>query len=261
MKTDDILALYDLEERFNARWLLLEREELPHLVRHVPVSPEAGNTAVLGYSSLDEFTADAAIAEQVAWAASRGLMLSWKLYAHDTPRDLAERLIARGLEPQEPESIMVLDLERAPAALREPTVLDVRRLSDPALVAHVKEVNGAVWGEEKPELYAELAHTMEHRPEELSVYVAYCDHKPVASAWLRIREGKPFASLWGGSTLPAHRKRGYYTALLAVRVQEAARRGARFLTVDAGPMSRPIVAGHGFREITTARDYDTPRRV
>jgi len=37
-----------------------------------------------------------------------------------------------------------------------------------------------------------------------------------------------------------YRKRGLYTALLAVRAQEGRARQVKYLTVDASPMSRPI---------------------
>jgi hypothetical protein len=40
--------------------------------------------------------------------------------------------------------------------------------------------------------------------------------------------------------------------VLAARVQEATARGYRFVTIDASPMSRPIVARHGFRLLTMA---------
>ncbi|EQD40871.1 GCN5-related N-acetyltransferase, partial [mine drainage metagenome] len=59
----------------------------------------------------------------------------------------------------------------------------------------------------------------------------------------------------GGATVPDYRGRGLYTALLAVRLQEAKRRGARFLTIDAGPMSRPIVEKYGFRLLTFAQAH------
>ena len=62
--------------------------------------------------------------------------------------------------------------------------------------------------------------------------------------------------MWGGSTLPLYRRRGLYTALLALRVQEAIRRGYRFVAIDTSPMSRPIVEKHGFRLITYAQDHD-----
>jgi len=62
-------------------------------------------------------------------------------------------------------------------------------------------------------------------------------------------------SFGGGSTIPAYRKRGLYTAVLAARVQEAIQRGYRFLTIEAGAMSRPIVAAHGFQLLTTTWSY------
>ena len=97
----------------------------------------------------------------------------------------------------------------------------------------------------------ELAQELRLDGEHISFYAGYVDDRPVCSAWIRFnREPAAFASLWGGSTLPAHRKHGFYTALVAVRAQEAIRRGYRFLTIDASPMSRPIVARHGFQLLT-----------
>ena len=83
--------------------------------------------------------------------------------------------------------------------------------------------------------------------EQLSVYVGYAAGVPVSSAWIYFHPKSQFASLWGGSTLPEFRKRGYYTALVAARSQEAKQRGARFLTIDAQPMSRPIAEKLGFQ--------------
>ncbi len=50
-----------------------------------------------------------------------------------------------------------------------------------------------------------------------------------------------------------------YPALLAVRAREALARGHRNLTIDASPMSRPIVEQHGFQLITYAQDHDRLR--
>ena len=88
--------------------------------------------------------------------------------------------------------------------------------------------------------------------ERIQFYMAYADGVPACAAWIRFHPGTQFASLWGGSTLPAYRRRGLYTAVLSVRAQEARRRGYRFLTIDASPMSRPIVAKHGFQVLTFA---------
>ena len=64
----------------------------------------------------------------------------------------------------------------------------------------------------------------------------------------------PAGGLWGGSTLPDYRKQGLYTGLLAVRAREAQARGRRFLTVDASPMSRPILERFGFVTIAMATE-------
>ena len=65
-----------------------------------------------------------------------------------------------------------------------------------------------------------------------------------------------FAGLFGGSTRQEYRKQGLYTAMLAIRLQEAIQRGYGFLTVQASPMSQPILASHGFRVLTYACDYE-----
>jgi predicted acetyltransferase len=83
----------------------------------------------------------------------------------------------------------------------------------------------------------------------MSVYVAYIDAQPASAAWSFFPKHSQFASLWGGSTVSAFRKQGLYTALLAVRAQEARDRQVKFLTVDASPMSRPILEKFGFERI------------
>lgn len=71
-------------------------------------------------------------------------------------------------------------------------------------------------------------------------------------AWVYFPKHSQFASLWGGSTVSGFRRQGLYTALLAVRAQEASARGVRYLTVDASDMSRPILEKFGFEVIAHA---------
>jgi len=56
-----------------------------------------------------------------------------------------------------------------------------------------------------------------------------------------------FASLWGGATLPQFRNQGHYSLLLSAHAHEARARGFSLLTVDASPMSRPILEKQGFQ--------------
>lgn len=257
MDQQQLLALYDQEERIIARWPAMIREETDLLVRHRPAQPGGHrDSGFIAFTRLDRDTADHAIREQMEYFGALGLKLGWKLYEHDLPQDLSARLLAHGFTADEPESIMALDLSEAPAGLLEPVVADIRRIEDPRGLHYVQEIEEAVWGEDHSGLVAFLRETLVDTPEKISIYCAFVDGQPASVAWLFIEEARPFASLWGGSTLPQYRQRGLYTALLAVRLQEALRRGARFLTVDASPMSRPIVQRYGFRQITTACDYD-----
>ncbi len=245
----ELLAIFDREQRRDVVFPNARREVMPRVIRHIPLEGMAGGCFVL-YSQLDETNADAAIEEQIAYFERLGCDFEWKHYDHDTPADLLQRLAARGFEIEEVEAVCVLDLADAPAFYWQPVAHDIRRITDPERLADVAAVHDAVWPENAGPLAQLLAQEMAHDDEAIHVYVAYADAAPVCSAWIRFHTGTQFASLWGGSTLPAYRKRGIYSAMLAVRAQEARRRGFRFLTIDASPMSRPIVEKHRFRLLT-----------
>jgi hypothetical protein len=83
------------------------------------------------------------------------------------------------------------------------------------------------------------------------VYLAYVDGTPVARATGSF--GEHGVTLFGGSTLPEARSRGAYRALVAARWDDAVARGTPVLVTQAGPMSRPILAQLGFREVCEIR--------
>jgi GNAT superfamily N-acetyltransferase len=248
---DELLAVFDREQRREIEFPNIRRELAPHTVRHVVLSGMPGGAFVL-YSRADEGNADAVIESEIAYFEGMDLDFEWKAYDHDTPPDLVTRLRAHGFEIEDPEAVMVLDLAHASAALWQPIAQDVRRLTDPAQLVEVASIQEAVWDAKFDWLARALADEMAADCERIRFYMAYADGVPACSAWIRFHPGTQFASLWGGSTLPAYRRRGLYTALLSVRAQEARRRGYRFLTIDASPMSQPIVAKHGFQFLTFA---------
>jgi hypothetical protein len=114
------------------------------------------------------------------------------------------------------------------------------------MVGVVIDIEQQVWDEDFSMLKRHLEDSLRNEPGEMSVYLASVDGLPASAAWIYFPKHSQFASLWGGSTLRGYRKRGLYTALLAARAQEARRRQVRFLTVDASPMSEPILAKFGF---------------
>lgn len=255
MDRAQILALYDRDQRIEVSYPDTRREvvpgkALPRLVRHVSTASDGEGTVI--YSRLDEIDVEATIREQVAYFEGAGQNFEWKLYDHDTPPDLKERLAAHGFEIEDAEAIMVLDISQTPEVLLQPMAHSVKRITDPEGIDQVMAVEKAVWGEEDTGLAGYLRRTVADHPQLMSVYVAYGDGKPTSAAWIYFPAGSQFASLWGGSTLSEYRGRGLYTALLAVRLQEARRRGVGFMTVDAGPMSRPILEKYGFERIAYA---------
>lgn len=253
MNIEEVLALYDREQRREIEYPDLERHVLPRLVRFVHPAP--GRMSFVLHSELDETTAGSEIDGQIDWFSRRGQSFEWKVYDYDRPADLVKRLVERGFEAEEPEAIMVLDLAAAPASLLAEPKADIRRLSDTAQLADVVHVLEPVWGENFDWVYDDMGRFME-APNYLSVFVAYVEDEPASVGWTYYSSSH-FAGLWGGSTLEAHRGRGLYTAVLAARVQEARDREVPYLTIDTGPMSRPIVAGYGFKTLTyaTACEY------
>jgi GNAT superfamily N-acetyltransferase len=241
----DLLALYDQYERYLATSPDVRREELPYVVRHVDLVGQSGTVI---FSRLTAETLDVSITEQIRFFQSIGQEFEWKAFAHDHPPDLVARLAARGFEVDETEAIMVLDVNDAPAALLAPTPI-VKRLQLRDELRDVSAIKHQL-GDDRP--LERLAHELEVAPDYLSMYVAYAENRPAACGWIRFPRASPFASLWGGATVPELRNRGLYTALLAARVQEARARGKRYVTIDARHMSRPIVAKRGFRLLTYA---------
>ena len=222
----------------------------------VNLQPEGHNCLI--HSRLDEGDADEAIDTELAWFGAQGRGFEWKLYGHDRPADLKERLVAHGFSIGEDEAIMVLELADLPAALSARHPHDVRKVVDDAGFADFAAVDAVAWAEDHESYMKEIAATFHDEPERMSIWVAYVDGKPVCSARIDFPPASPFASLWGGSTLEPYRKRGVYTAVLAARAREAVERGYRFLTIDASPMSRPIVASHGFRLLDISNPCDSP---
>jgi GNAT superfamily N-acetyltransferase len=242
-----LTRLYDQDQRINVEYPDSLREVTPDVVRHIDTSDFRQGTVI--YSQLTESNAEAIIREQIAFFERLGQDFEWKLFEHDRPSDLKERLEKHGFLVEEAEAIMVLDLTEAPPVLWQPVVQDVMRITEPGRLADVLTIQQQVWDEDFSWLVEYLAGALTRFPDQMSVYVAYVDEQPASAAWTYFPRHSQFASLWGGSTVSGYRGRGLYTALLAVRAQEAKERGRAVLTVDASDMSRPILEKFGFQKI------------
>ena len=244
MNIGEILSLYDQLMRQEIEFPDNRKEILPNgIVRFIKDPP--GNNFIL-FAQLTPETADRGIDDQLAYLQSLNQPFEWKVFDHDQPPDLLQRLIQRGLEPEDVDAIMVLELAEAPASLTHPVKADIRPIKTRSALADIISVLTEVWGRDFGWVYERLGSNMDI-PGYLSVYAAYDHDTPASVGWIYFHANGIFADLWGGSTLPGLRGRGLYTAILATRVQEAIARGYQYLTIDASPMSRRIVEAHGFQ--------------
>ncbi|MGY3334562.1 GNAT superfamily N-acetyltransferase [Streptomyces filamentosus] len=249
-----LLDLYDRQLRRGARpdgpGCRVERDG--GVVRHT--GPAHAWNGVL-WSGLDEHTADAAVAAQLAHYRAEGVPFEWKLYGHDGPADLGERLVAAGFVPEETETLLVADAAAQAGAVTLPAGVELREVTDAEGVRQVVEVHERAFGTDSTDLGRRLLDRLAADPGTVTAVLALADGVPVCAARMELYPGTDFAGLWGGGTVEEWRGRGLYRALVAYRARVAADRGHRLLQVDAAPTSRPILQRLGFVPLTTTTPY------
>jgi GNAT superfamily N-acetyltransferase len=170
---------------------------------------------------------------------------TWEVGSHATPEGLVDRLLADGLVDDQPTALAIgMVLTEAPA--QGPVDVEVRRAESDDDYLAADQIAAIAFGGPVPT----AATPREPDPNNIT-YLAYADGKPVARASASF--GEHGVSLFGGSTLPEARGRGAYRALVAARWDDAVERGTPILVTQAGPMSRPILAQLGFREVCEIR--------
>jgi ribosomal protein S18 acetylase RimI-like enzyme len=184
---------------------------------------------------------DAGIARQIEFFRERGLSFEWKTYAYDEPADLGDRLVAAGFVADDPETLILGEVDRIlqrPSALPSKVVL--RDVDEQADFHRIAVLMDTLWND-----------GLERIEEALKAP----DGPALTAAWIRFHPGTGFASLWGGGTLPEWRCQGLYSAILVHRAKIARERGYDFLRVDASEDSRPILQKLGLHAVTTTTPY------
>jgi len=252
---NNILPLYDRETRIEIEYPGVRKDATPNVARFIRPAP-GGN--FISFNRFDTDSAEAFIAEQLAFFAPyRNQKLTWEVYSHDPECEaLKATLPAFGFELDDEAAVMCLELSTAPESLLAPTQHDIRRLTHADGLAEVVFVLEKVWGGDFGWIKERLGKHLEI-PGYLSVYLAYIENQPACAAWTYFHSPH-FATLYAGSTIPEYRKLGLYTDILATRISEIKNRGCQYALVEAGEMSRPIVARHGFQHLSTVWDYDLP---
>ncbi len=251
MNKPEILKLYDNDLRREVEYPEARKEVTVDVVRFIR---EAPGMNFVSYTYADEARLDSVVKNEVAYFAPMNQPFTWKIYDHDPLPNAGEILKSNGfLRDEDAGDVMILDVENAPVQLLEPVTADIRRITEPEGLKDIIFVLDKVWGGSNTWVNSRLGGHLEVLGY-LSVYAAYVDNVPASIGWTYFPKGH-FATLFAGTTLPEHRKRGLYTSILATRVQEIRARGYRYAVVEAGDMSKPIVQKHGFGHLTTTWDY------
>jgi len=245
MVLSDVLSRLDFERRN----LVRDGEVAEVLEDVVRLRGDDHSWHTIIWSSLDEHSADAAIAREVAYHESIGAEFEWKLYAHDTPAGLQERLQRHGFEVGPREAVMVYDLSQGPL----PAAGDCRvgRVDTLEQVAVFKRVAEQVFGKDYSFTADQLSRAIASGSTQHRAYVVYAaDGMPAGIGRLYTHPSSHFAGLYGGGTISAYRRQGVYRASIAARQRDAVDAAARYLLVDALPTSRPILERLGFHQLT-----------
>jgi GNAT superfamily N-acetyltransferase len=181
---------------------------------------------------------------------------SWWLSALSTPEGLADRLLGAGFTPDDPPALTALVIDEPPAG--EPSV-EVRRAESFEDVLRALEIDWEAFGAPEEERRRRRAEAEASWPQlqandRHATYLAYGDEgEPIGfGRAVFTPEG---GLLLGGATLPEARGKGVYTALVHARWNDAVERHVPRLIVAAGPLSAPILAKLGFRELGTVRAF------
>lgn len=166
--------------------------------------------------------------------------------AADAVREL---LNARGYQPIEYTSVLFRDLTADPVA-DAPAVGPLA--TRPALASEATrwaETSAAGWASELPELFEFLLDLGKFSAQATGAvpFFAELAGKPVSAAMLFMYDD--VALLAGASTMPAARRQGAQSALLAARLRYAAAHGCKLATMGARPgsQSQRNAEKNGFR--------------
>jgi hypothetical protein len=246
MILDEIRDRLDHERRTLARGGEII-DVLPHVTRARGVDDDWHSVRIGSLSSHD---VDAAIAEQVDYHRKLGVEFEWTVCRHDQPANLCERLAENEFEIGACEAIVVLDLSERPAWIDSSPSHEIVRVDTLSQLEMFGKTSEEIFGTLHTFVVNRLARSMANGSRQQIGYLAREDGRAVSVGRLETHPDSEFAGLYGGGTLATHRGRGFYRAMVAARARDAIQLGARYLSVDALPTSRPILERLGFVHVT-----------
>lgn len=254
MNKELLLTKFHQELRYDALSNGYSREQTPFVVRQIST---VDNDGFIIASNLHEKNARKVIKSELNYFRNIKQDFEWKVYSYDQPDNLIELLSQEGFSIDETEVVMAIPLNIQHSLLQNPILL-VKEILDENGIQDLVILEETIWKSPQIELGERLWRDKQQDPESLFIYGIYEQEKLVSTAWMYLEKNSSFASLWGGSTLPSYRGKGFYKQLLSVRAKKAFEKGYDFLTVDASPMSQPILEKLGFQSLALTNGCQSP---
>lgn len=257
MQSSDLLAFYDANAR--GRFEFSPEDDVarrgPLYLGTFPVR-KRGFVTYENLSSVENI--EALIQSAISFYEGKSIVnhFEWKTRGHDTPADLLERLVRAGFELEDPETVVVGDVENIIAAAPKlPDGYSLARAESAEALREAEALAGRVFGdtpERSAERGAELVRRFETEPESFEMwFVRAKSGDIVCSGRIDFVPGSQIAGLWGGACAEEHRGKGLYRALCGARAQSALSRNIRYLHSDCTEYSRPILEKAGLIAVTT----------
>ncbi|MEM9479143.1 MAG: GNAT family N-acetyltransferase [Verrucomicrobiota bacterium] len=221
-----------------------QREDLGMYVRYTPLRSDADG--IICFTNTPEHEIKNEIEKQCDYFRTKGLSFEWKVYDFDLPSNLIERLLENGFEQGEEEALMVYDLGTAPPqAEKEIEGISIREVSSTEDLSAIVAIQETIWNRSFPWLKDQLLSTKDCT----AYFCAFYDELPIGAGWIEHHQDSLFAELHGGSVHPEYRGRGIYSELFSHRLEYAKKKCIPYISVDAAPMSRPILERKGFTKL------------
>lgn len=203
--------------------------------------------------------ADAKIEEAIDRFRQRGIGFTWYVSPFDEPRDLPERLERHGLLLAG-DTVGMARVGLAPDDIAVNPDVEIQEIdgNDEAAIDAQLRIYAQCFHWTQQQLDERRPGFLEEyrdpkRRETERGYLACLDGRPVGAATVIYKVG--LAYMGGAAVLPEARGQKVYATLLAHRLAEADARGYHIAAIQAGPMSRPIVAKYGFKPYTRRLVY------
>ena len=223
-------------------------------VRTATGIPHAGFNLV-GHARLHSGEADQAIADTLAWFATRRVPIWWWIGPATTPDDLGPRLEGHGLTLTGSTVGMGRHLDTVPEAVPVPDGCTVMPVSDEAGlrgIAHTTVAGNALPAELLPAV-TQLITGLGSGRSPWRFYLAREHEAAVATAALFL--GSEVAGIYLVATVPDARRRGFGAAVTAAALQEAQALGYRTAVLHASKMGEPVYRRLGFEAHCTFQSY------